>query len=38
MHYTKLINEENFTAGLPLVLVLTLEEEGTTNEEVGCLI
>jgi hypothetical protein len=38
MHYTKLISEEHFTAGRPLVIVLPLAEEGTTNEKVGYLI
>jgi hypothetical protein len=38
MHYTKLISEEHFTAGRPLVIVLPLTEEGTTNEETGYLI
>jgi hypothetical protein len=38
MHYTKLISEEHFTAGRPLVIVLPLAEEGTTNEDVGYLI
>jgi hypothetical protein len=38
MHYTKLISEEHFTAGLPLVIVLPVAEEGTTNEEVEYLI
>ena len=36
MHYSKLISEEYFTA--PLLIVLPLAEEGTTNEEVGYLI
>jgi len=38
MHYTKLISEEHFTAGRPLVIVLPLAEEDSTNKEVGCLI
>jgi hypothetical protein len=38
MHYTKLISEEHFTPGRPLVIFLPLAEEGTTNEEVGYLI
>jgi hypothetical protein len=38
MHYTKLISEEHFTAGLPLAIVLPLAEEGTANAEVGYLI
>ena len=38
MHYTKLISEEHFTAGRPLVIVLPLEEEGSTKKEVGYLI
>jgi hypothetical protein len=38
MHYTKLISEEHFTAGRPLVIMLPLAEESTTNEEVGYLI
>jgi hypothetical protein len=38
MHYTKLISEEYFTAGRPLVIMLPLSEEDTINEEVGHLI
>jgi hypothetical protein len=38
MQYTKLISEEYFTAGRPLVIVLPLAEVDTTNEEVGYLI
>ena len=38
MHYTKLISEEHFTAGRPLVIVLPLAEEDSTNKEVGYLI
>jgi hypothetical protein len=38
MHYTKLISEEHFTAGRPLVIVLPLAEVDTTNKEVGYLI
>jgi hypothetical protein len=38
MNYTKLISEENFTDGRPLVIVLPLAGDGTTNEEVGYLI
>jgi hypothetical protein len=38
MHYTKLISEEHFTAGRPLVIVLPLVKEGTRNEEVVYLI
>jgi hypothetical protein len=38
MHYTKLISEEHFTAGRPLVVVLPLAEEDSTNKEVGYLI
>jgi hypothetical protein len=38
MHYTKLISEEKFTAGRPMVIVLPLAEEGTTNEENAYLI
>jgi hypothetical protein len=37
MHYTKLISEEHFTDGRPLLIVLPPAEEGTTNEEVGYL-
>ena len=32
MQYTKLISEEHFTAGRPLVIVLPLAEEDSTNE------
>jgi hypothetical protein len=38
MHYTKLISEEHFTPGRPLVIVLPLAEEDSTNKEVGYLI
>jgi hypothetical protein len=38
IHYTKLISEEHFTAGRPLVIVLPLAEEGTTKEECEYLI
>ena len=38
MHYTKLISEEHFTAGRPLVTVLPLEDEHCTNKGVGYLI
>jgi hypothetical protein len=38
MHYTKLISEEHFTVGRPLVIVLPFAEEDTTNKEVGYLI
>jgi hypothetical protein len=38
MHYTKLISEEHFTAGRPLVIVLPLAEEDSTSKEVGYLI
>jgi len=38
MHYTKLISEEHFTAGRPLVLMLPLAEEESTKNEVGYLI
>jgi len=38
MYYTKLISEEHFTAGRPLVITLPLAEESTNNEEVGYLI
>jgi nicotinamide mononucleotide adenylyltransferase len=37
MHYTKLISEENFTPGRPLVIVLPLAQEDSTNKEVGYL-
>ena len=37
MHYTKLITEDHFTAGRPLVRVLPLVEEDSTNKEVGYL-
>jgi hypothetical protein len=38
MHYTKLISDENFTAGLPLVIVLPLVEEAKTKGEIGYLM
>jgi hypothetical protein len=38
MHYTKLISEEHFTAGRPLMIMLPLAEEVSTNKEVGYLI
>jgi hypothetical protein len=38
MEYTKLTSEEHFTAGRPLVIVLPLAEEDSTNEEVGYLV
>ena len=38
MHHTKLISEEHFPAGRPLVIVLPLAEEDSTNKEVGYLI
>ena len=38
MHYTKLISEELFTAGSPLLIVLPLAEEKSSNKEVGYLI
>ena len=37
MHFTQLISEEHFTAGRPLVKVLPLAEEDSTNNEVGYL-
>jgi len=38
MYYTKLISEEYFTAGRPLVILLPLAEESSTNKEEGYLI
>jgi hypothetical protein len=38
MHYTKHISEEHFPAGLPLLIVLPLAEENSTNKEEGYLI
>jgi hypothetical protein len=38
MHFTKLISEENLTAGIPLVIVLPLAEEDTSDEDVGYLV
>jgi hypothetical protein len=38
MHYTKLISEEHFNAGRPLVTVLPLVEEDCTNTKVEYLI
>jgi hypothetical protein len=32
MHYTKLISVEHFTVGRPLVIVLPLAEEDSTNK------
>jgi hypothetical protein len=44
MHYTKLVSEEHFTAGRPLVIVLpqaskgvALSREESSNKEVGYL-
>jgi hypothetical protein len=34
MHYAKLITEEHFTAGRPLVIVLPLAEDDSTTKEV----
>jgi len=38
MYYTKLISEEIFTPGLPLVVMLPLAGEDSTKKEVGYLI
>jgi hypothetical protein len=45
MHYTKLISEEHFTAGRPLVIVLPIVPKGvalplvdSSKKEVGCLV
>jgi len=38
MHYTKLISEEHFTPGSPLLIVLPLAEEKSSNKEEGYLI
>jgi hypothetical protein len=38
MQYTKLITEELFTAGRPLVIVLPLAKEDSINEEAGYLM
>jgi hypothetical protein len=38
LHHTKLISEEHFTAGGPLVILLATAREGSTNREVGYLI
>jgi len=38
MHYTKLISEEHFTAGCPLVIMLPLAEEDSISKEIGYLI
>jgi hypothetical protein len=38
MYYTKLISEEHFTVGRPLVIVLPLAVEDSTKKEVGYLI
>jgi carbonic anhydrase len=38
MHFTKHISVEHFTTGRPLVMLLPLAEEDTTNKEVGYLI
>jgi hypothetical protein len=37
MHYTKLISDEHFTPGRPLVIVLPLAGEASTNKEMGYL-
>jgi hypothetical protein len=37
-HYTKLVSEEHFTSGRPLVIVLPLAEEDCTNYGLGYLI
>ena len=34
MNYTKLISEEHFTAGRPLVIVLLFAEEGSAKKKV----
>jgi hypothetical protein len=38
MRYSKLISEEHFTTGRPLVTLLPLAEEGSIDDEVGYLI
>ena len=38
MHYTKLINEEHFTPGRPLMIALLIAEEDSTCNEVGYLV
>jgi hypothetical protein len=38
VHYTKLISEEHFTAGRPLVIALPLLEENSTKKEEEYLI
>jgi len=38
MHCTKLISEEHFTAGRPLVIMLPLAEEDLSNKGEGYLI
>jgi len=38
MYYTKLISLENFTPGHPLLIMLPLAEEVSTNKEVEYLI
>ena len=38
MHFTKLIGEEIFTPGLPLVVMLPIGGKHTNNKEVGYLI
>jgi len=38
MHFTKLLSEEHFTPGLPLVVMLPLAGGESTNKEVGYLI
>jgi len=35
MHYTKLISDENFTAGRPLVIVLPLEKKAQLIRKLG---
>jgi hypothetical protein len=38
MHFTKFISEENLTAGRPLVILLPLAEEDTSDKAVEYLI
>ena len=38
IHYTKHISQEHFHAGRPLVILMPLAEEDSTNKEVGYLI
>jgi hypothetical protein len=38
MHYTKIINEEHFAGGRPIMILLPLVEEDLPNKEAGYFI